>query len=281
MIVRRIASTLIAVVTALAACAPLSEDVARYPVLFVHGSGLSRDSWKAMMTHLRRKGYPNDYLLAIDLPRYASNVEAATLYIAPAVEALVEISRTRRRAVGMEAIERVDIVAHSMGAFSSRWYIAKIGPHRIRRFVGLAPANHGSDALCPLAGAGNREMCPAFAKSEQESGVQVALNGVAGSNIDETPWGVGLDSSDRIRVPPDEERRVEYYTVRLEKDPWIVPPESAILDGAGGDARLDASDRTARESSSGNLKLIGDYDHDSLPQSRHVIDVVHRLLSAP
>jgi pimeloyl-ACP methyl ester carboxylesterase len=233
-----------------------------------------------MKDRLHEIGYPKDYLLAIDLPMYASNVESATDHIAPAVELLLEVNRARRKAHGLLPLDRIDVVAHSMGAVSARWYVAKIGAHRVRRLIGLAPANHGTNALCLLKGDGNREMCPAFAASETQSAVQIELNGPPGSSVDETPWGVGLDSPSRERVEPDERRRVEYYTIRLEKDPWIVPGHSAVLDGAGGSAKVALTGLHVRETTSGNYQLIGQYDHDSLPQSPRVIDLVYRLLSA-
>jgi pimeloyl-ACP methyl ester carboxylesterase len=274
------AALVAAAVPALSSCMPRHQDLSAYPVLFVHGSGLSSDSWRSMKNYLRKRGYPEDYLLAIDLPRYASNVEAAKQHIAPSVEALLSRVAERRREVGLAPLNRIDMLTHSMGAFSARWYVAKIGAHRVRRLIALAPANHGSNALCSLRGQGNREMCPAFAVSATESAVQIELNGSPGSDVDETPWGVGEDSAGRRRVSPDQARRIEYYTVRLARDPWIVPAESALLDGAGGDAKLDLDDLHVLETTNGNFLLIGDYDHDSLPRSQRVMDLAYRLLSA-
>jgi len=90
-----------------------------------------------MIHFLVNRGYPSEYLLAIDLvPNDGANVYAAEQFIGPAVERLTSTARTARDKHGLlPGSEKVDIVAHSMGAFSSRWYVAKIAPRRVRTWV--------------------------------------------------------------------------------------------------------------------------------------------------
>lgn len=253
---------------------------AMYPVLFVHGSGLSSATWQELRVYLVDAGYPETYLRAVDMqPRHGSNPRAARRYIAPAVEALLRDARRHARTAGLQSPTQVDIVAHSMGAISSRWYLAVHRPDKIRRWIGIAPANHGTNALCGHTGSGDRELCPAFAANSRQSSVQFRLNGGANSRHDETPYGLGLDRPDVERVPPEERRAIAYYTLRIDPDPWIVPAESAVLDGAGG-LHLSVEDRVFRETSPGNFLFLGAAGHDELPKDPRVIDWVRAVLTA-
>jgi len=242
------------------------------PILFVHGTGMTSGTWNQMRDHLLSKGYPPDYLLAVDLlPRDGDNVRAARRYIEPAVEKLLqaahEISAGR-------AAKKVDIVAHSMGAVSARWFAVKMQPEQVRTLITLAGANHGTNALCGYPGYGERQMCPAFATRS----VQSDLNGVPDIPRDETPYGVGEDPQRVNSVLPDSSREILYVTLRIDPDEWIVPADSALLSGAGG---IEVPFRHAefRQTSAGNWLYSGEADHDLLPRDAAVIEWVAVLLS--
>lgn len=270
------------VVFALLCCflAGVASAGTMYPVLFVHGSGLSSATWGKLRAHLMEAGYPETYLRAVDMqPRHGSNPRAARRYIAPAVEALLRDAQRHARTQGLQPPTKVDIVAHSMGAISSRWYLAVHRPDKIRRWIGVAPANHGTNALCGHPGAGDRELCPAFAASPRQSPVQFQLNGGANSRYDETPYGLGLDRPGVERVPSEERRAIAYYTLRIDPDPWIVPADSAVLDGAGG-LHLSFEAGDFRETSPGNFLFLGTAGHDELPKDPRVIDWVRAVLTA-
>lgn len=252
----------------------------RRPVLFVHGSGLAPDSWAQMIARFRARGYPASHLVAARLtPNDGSNPRAAERFILPAVHSLLANARSRAQHARCRLPEKVDIVAHSMGAVSARWYVAKIDATKVRNLVGIAPANHGTDALCGLRGDGNRELCPAFARSAQESAVQYALNGSTTRPIDETPHGSGSDGNGRPRVPPSPEAGIAYWTIRLDPDEWISPASSAVLEGAGG-RPLPQLPAGARETSPGNVLWPGGVRHDDMPRSAELIDFVLNLLAA-
>jgi pimeloyl-ACP methyl ester carboxylesterase len=252
----------------------------RRPVLFVHGSGLAPDSWAQMTARFRARGYPASHLVAVRLrPDDGSNPRAAERFILPAVHSLLANARRQAQRARCRPPEKVDIIAHSMGAVSARWYIAKLDATKVRNLVGIAPAHHGSDALCGLPGDGNRELCPAFAGSNQESAVQYALNGSTTRPIDETPHGFGADSDGRPRIPPTPGAGVAYWTIRLDPDEWIRPASSAVLDGAGGRA-LPPLPPGARETSPGNVLWPSGVRHDDLPRTAELIDFVGSLLSA-
>lgn len=263
-----------------------ATDYSLAPVLFVHGSGLNSGSWKGMMTALQRSGYPHEYLAAIDLvPNDGANARAAETFIAPAVERLLVAAGVAAAGAGYAGSvpERAGLIAHSMGAVSSRWYATRLKPERVSTLITIAGANHGTDALCGYDGVGNREMCPAYAKSPDESEIQYELNGAPGGVVDETPFGPGADPASRRRIPPDNDRAIVYWTIRIEPDEWIKPGHSAVLEGAGrsGEARLQVPAGLATETSTGNF-LVGSEgkDHDSLPQDADVVALVQQLLRA-
>lgn len=278
----RFAALLVASLLA-SACDAQARDCTgfqRRPVIFVHGSGLSPDSWREMIAAFHARGYESHQLHAVWLtPNDGANGRAAEHFIQPAVRELLSQTRRRAQAAGCTAPRKVDIVAHSMGAVSSRWYVARMDATRVRNLVGIAPANHGTDALCGHAGDGNRELCPAFARTSAQSSVQVALNGSAGNKVDETPYGFGDDSTDRPRTAPTDTAAIYYWTIRIDPDEWIHPASSAILDGAGG-RKVDDLPAGVRETSPGNFLWPPGVRHDDLPKQPQVIDFVIRLLEA-
>ncbi len=158
----------------------VDPDFSRMPVVFIHGHGMSPNDWTQMIDHLSATGYPRDYLRAVDIqPNVMGNIDAAELVIAPAVEEIIKNARFAALKAGYTGAlpERVDLVSHSMGAVSSRWYAARLVPERVRVWVSLGGANHGSSVLCEYHDDGAVDLCPAFAASKEMSLVQVTLNG--------------------------------------------------------------------------------------------------------
>lgn len=255
-------------------------SLTRRPVLFVHGSGLAPDSWREMLGAFSARGYPAANLLAVRLtPNDGSNPRAAEKFIQPAVRELLDGARRRATAAGCPAPKKADIVAHSMGAISARWYVARIDARLVHTLVGIAPANHGTDALCGYGGDGNRELCPAFAATREQASVQFELNGGSSKLTDETPFGLGPDAADRPRVAPSGESAIYYWTIRIDPDEWIRPANSAVLDGAGG-RPAPPMPAGVRESPPGNFLWPTGVRHDELPQQADLIDFVLRLLAA-
>lgn len=250
--------------------------VERRPVLFVHGSGLSSSSWNTMIDTFVERGYRPDWLKAVDLvPDDGANQRAAERFIAPAAERLLLNAREAARRTQCTPPARLDIVAHSMGAVSSRWYVARIAPEKVHTWIGIAPSNHGTEALCGHSGEGNREMCPGFAAS----GLQAQLNGTMREPRDETPYGTGADARVDSRVGPTDEKRVFYYTIRVYPDQWIVPANSALLDGAGG-LRVPSLPNYVKETTAGNFLWQEAVGHDSLPADSALVEWVAILLAA-
>lgn len=225
-------------------------------------------------------GYTPQELLAVDMqPRDGSNPRAARRFIAPAVEELLQRSAVVARQQHRRPAERVDIVAHSMGAISSRWYMAFMQPERVRLWIGIAPANHGTNVLCGYEGDGDQELCPAFASSEEQSAVQARLNGTPTRVSDTTPFGLGADPQPAVSMRPDARRCIVYFTVRIEPDEWIKPERSALLAGAGG-LEVDVQGLPLIETSAGNFLFTAPTIHDDLPRHAAVAEFVGRAVEA-
>ena len=251
------------------------------PVLFVHGHGLSSATWQPLVDYLHRHGYPEEYLSAVQItPNRMANISAAETAIAPAVDRLLTQAVELAEKNGVNLPKKVDIVSHSMGAMSSRWYAAKIHPEKVRRWISIAGANHGSNALCQHTDDGAGDLCPAYAKTVAQSEIQLELNGTPKAPIDETPYGIGDDTAGVESIPAEAHRRIAYFTVRLAEDEWIVPADSATLSGAGG-IYVEIPDGIS-EAAVGNFLLDGDSEgHMSILHSERVQGLILRLLTAP
>jgi triacylglycerol lipase len=104
------------------------------PVLLVHGFRGSSGDWHGLEAILRARGYRASEISAIDYDRDASNVDIAH-QIARAVTALQQRTGARR----------VDLVSHSMGAISSRYYVERLGgAANVDAWVSLAGVNRGT-----------------------------------------------------------------------------------------------------------------------------------------
>jgi triacylglycerol lipase len=104
------------------------------PVLLVHGFRGSSGGWHALEASLRAEGYRDVEIDAIDYDRDASNVDVARQI---AREADVLRARTGTR--------RIDVVTHSMGAISSRYWLERLGgASHVDAWVSLAGVNEGT-----------------------------------------------------------------------------------------------------------------------------------------
>ncbi|GAA4915524.1 esterase/lipase family protein [Streptomonospora salina] len=111
----------------------------RTPVLFVHGYGGDAGNWDSMVADFVADGWPAADLHPISYDYNASNVETAQL-IADEADALRAES----------GASEVDIVAHSMGSLSSRWYLKFLGGDaHVGDWVSLAGPNEGSSVELP------------------------------------------------------------------------------------------------------------------------------------
>jgi triacylglycerol lipase len=174
----------------------------RRPVIFVHGcppppATNAQDSTFALpaISYFQSRGYPADRLFRFVSPDPVCN---SSLTQAMQLAAFVQNVRNQTGA------DKVDIIAHSIGAITSRLYIAAPGS-RVDHFVSVGGANHGSGvaavavewqaAFGAPAYEGAKEMFPPYAcqgQTVQAADVQFVLNGCltpTGRTVarDETP----------------------------------------------------------------------------------------------
>lgn len=259
-------------------------DYSKTPVFFIHGHGMGPESFHSIISHLAASGYPRPYLQVIQLvPDKGSNIRAAEEQIAPAIEAyLIEINdMLKRNAIHTPKKNKVDLVSHSMGALSARWYAARIRPERVRTWISLGGANHGTNVLCLFFDEGAADMCPAYARNERQSRIQFILNGDPQKrDVDETPYGLGRDSATVKTTPPDPSRSILYVSIRTTPDIWIKPEESPILDGAGGVRGLVPTGLRAEETSPGNILMRNNVGHDDMLNDPEVARLIAHILAA-
>lgn len=165
---------------------PAGAQATADPILFVHGWNSSSSAWNTMIDRFVAAGYPRSRMVAIT---YNSNQSNAT--IAQQVRSSADALRASTGA------SRVDIVTHSMGGLSSRYYLKNLGGTAyVDEWVSLGGPNHGTNFAygCYLFSAGCRDMIGG-------SSFLDALN-----SGDETPgavrYGVFWSSCDEV-INPD------------------------------------------------------------------------------
>ncbi|MGH2362040.1 MAG: esterase/lipase family protein, partial [bacterium] len=104
------------------------------PILFVHGYTSNAATWNTTISRFQADGWESNRLFAYTFSSTQSNAT-----IAQAVAQRVnEIKATTGAA-------KVDIITHSMGGLSSRYYIKNLGgAANVDDWVSLAGPNHGT-----------------------------------------------------------------------------------------------------------------------------------------
>ncbi|MFF1508476.1 esterase/lipase family protein [Streptomyces sp. NPDC058326] len=125
-------------------------EVRRDPVVFVHGWNSDGSTWQSMAKRFRADGWPADHL---DQWTYDTTRSNATT----AARLADEIDRV----LNLTGASRVDIVTHSMGALSSRYYLKNLGgSSKVDAWVSLGGPNHGTATAHWCGGASCVEMRP-------------------------------------------------------------------------------------------------------------------------
>ena len=126
---------LVGVVAAPAVAARVRRTSARPdPVLLVHGFRGASGGWHALEASLRAHGYRASEIDAIDYDSDASNVDIAR-----------DIAREADALRARTGAPRIDVVTHSMGAISSRYWMDHLGgAAEVAAFVSLAGVNEGT-----------------------------------------------------------------------------------------------------------------------------------------
>jgi triacylglycerol lipase len=170
------------------------------PVVFVHGFTGSSSSYDDMKQWLVSQGWPSNYLFAIQYSdTTGSNVKNA-----------YELQSFIKNVLRQTKASKVDIVAHSMGGLSTRYYVKYLdGAQNVDDVITLGSPHHGTNSsYFGLGTEGAREMVPGSA----------FLNDL--NSVDETPNG-----SDSVSI-------IQYTSIFSSADTVINPYTSSIIDGA-------------------------------------------------
>lgn len=110
------------------------------PVLFIHGVNGESANYDTMVARLTTDGWPADRLFAyqFDDPSWGCNLDNATTIAGWIDDILAQTGASR-----------VDLVAHSMGTLSSRYYVKNLGGTEVvNTYVTLGGMHHGLDSSC-------------------------------------------------------------------------------------------------------------------------------------
>jgi triacylglycerol lipase len=147
---------------------PPPPPPAHDPILFVHGLNASSSTWTTMVGRFKTDGWTDAELANWSYDYTKSNATTAGL-IAKKVDSILKAT----------GATKVDIITHSMGAMSARYYVRNLGGDgKVDALVTLGGTNHGTTtaSLCSWLWVSCRDMLPG-------SSFLTALN-----SIDES-WG--------------------------------------------------------------------------------------------
>lgn len=182
--------------------------VSHDPILFVHGYARNSDDWNTMIARFKAAGWTDAELYTVNYGVLQSNTSIAD-----------DIKLKVDNILATTSAAKVDIIAHSMGSLSTRYYIRNLGGDtKVDAWVSLGGPNHGTTTANDCGFPPCLDMRPG-------SAFLTALN--AG---DETPG------------------TVRYATWWSPVDQTILPNNSVLLAGA-------ANNQTA---AIGHLSLITD-----------------------
>jgi triacylglycerol lipase len=162
------------------------------PILFVHGWEGNAQTFATYDAWFQQKGWPISRLYLWSYDTNQSNAVTAQ-----------EISSKVDTLLKATGASKVDIVTHSMGGLSSRYYLKNLGgTSKVDEWVSLGGPNHGTDTALFCFYQGCKDM-------QTNSTFLQALN-----SGDETPGAV------------------RYATWRSWCDSVVEPPSSVMLSGA-------------------------------------------------
>lgn len=191
LIVNVLLAALTSIITVLVPLQPV-HAADRQPIVFVHGFSGSASNWDTMISRFKADGYASSELFAWQYDTSQSNVTTAS-QLATYIDSV-------RQQTGSAA---VDVVTHSMGGLSSRYYLKNLdGQPEVDDWVSLGGPNHGTTTanLCFQTSCGEMRIGSSFL---------TALN-----SGDETPGSVS------------------YGTFWSSCDETINPDDSVLLSGA-------------------------------------------------
>ena len=135
---RRVTAAVSAVVSSMLLSLSLSatpvQAATHDPIVFVHGISSSSSSWNDWVADFKADGYPASELDAWSYSWSQSNVTTAQ-----------QLATEVKRVLAATGASKVDLVVHSMGTLSARYYLKNLGGTAyVDDFVSAAGVNHGT-----------------------------------------------------------------------------------------------------------------------------------------
>jgi triacylglycerol lipase len=130
-------ATALALLAAAAAFAPAGAraQLAHDPILFVHGWNSSGSVWNTMIDRFKADGWTT-----AELNNWSYNTSQSNKTTASEIKTKVD------DILASTGATKVDVVTHSMGGLSSRWYVKFLaGDVKVDDWVSLGGPNHGTD----------------------------------------------------------------------------------------------------------------------------------------
>jgi triacylglycerol lipase len=125
---------LAAALAAAALCLASGVAAARDPILFVHGWNSNSSTWTTMVGRFQADGYTSAELNNWSYDTAQSNATTAS-----------QVSTKVNQILAATGAAKVDIISHSMGALSTRYYLKNLGGTvKVDDWVSLGGPNHGT-----------------------------------------------------------------------------------------------------------------------------------------
>lgn len=177
------------------------------PIVFVHGWSSDGTVWNTMASDFRKDGWPSSYLDQWTYDYHQSNATTAQ-----------QLSREVGRVLAATGASQVDIVSHSMGGLSSRYYTKNLeGGPKVDAWVSLGGPNHGTDTA---------NACTDTSCTEMRIGSTFLTNLNSGDETPGTPryatWRPALRDL-VVGVRHHHQPRQQRRTVRRDQHPDLLP----------------------------------------------------------
>jgi triacylglycerol lipase len=171
----------------------LRKAPAHDPILFVHGWHADASTWSTMVRRFRADGWTSEEIVNWSYNSGQSNVTTAQQIAAKVDSILAATGATR-----------VDIVSHSMGALSARYYVRNLGgAAKVDAWISLGGTNYGTSTAYTCTSTPCKEMWP------------------------------GSKFLERLNAGDDSPGALRYATWRSPCDEVIIPQRNAqLLDGS-------------------------------------------------
>ncbi len=133
---RFVLAAVFALALSLALLAPTGQSSANHvdPILFVHGYTGNASAWDTMKARFQADGWESNRLFAYTFSSTVSNATVAQ-----------DIANRVNQIKAATGAAKVDIITHSMGGLSSRYYLKNLGgTANVDDWVSLGGPNHGT-----------------------------------------------------------------------------------------------------------------------------------------